>query len=135
MVHHAYILDSWIALRILLKHNSFAGNNLTTGAILCCLLVLQGYAPLKHRAFIKSFFLWESKKYCDLEKCNQHPQKKPIWPKFVNTHNPKSTSCSFIPTAITTIYQKPHPFKIQIHETSLINLIFNNNHHFQSLYP
>ena len=118
-----------------LKHNSYAGNNLTTGAIFCCLLVLQGYAQLKHRAFIKSSFLWESKKYCDFEKYNQHLQKKPIWPKFVDIPQPKIQLKQVYSHCHPTIYQKPLPFKIKIHETNLINIIFNNNHHFQSLDP
>ena len=46
-----------------------------------------------------------------------------------------SKICRHPLTSITTIYQKPHPFKIQIHETNLINPIFINNHHFQSLDP
>ena len=107
-----------------LKHNSYSGNNLTTGAILCCLLVLSSHLSCENPIGIVT-----------LRSATNTPQKKPIWPKFVDTHNPKSTSSSFIPIAITTTYQKPHPFKIQIHETSLINLIFNNHHHFQSLYP
>ena len=81
-----------------LKHNSFAGNNLTIGAILCCLLVLQGYAPLKHRAFLSSHFSCENpKSIVILRSANNTPKRNPFGQNLSTSHNPKSTSSSFIP--------------------------------------